>query len=82
MLKTLNFSPSPDGSKYPFVPVQIAIGTGAKDTAYSGREVVMKNHCYAPKKKHQSFDQCFHLKLLIENDIFLFRNSNKGGSFG
>lgn len=46
----LNFSPSPDGSKYPFVSSSNEI----KDTADSGREVVMKNYCYAPKKKNTS----------------------------
>ncbi len=44
---------SPDGSKYPF-----GLVFSPKDMAYSGREVVMKNNRFAPKKKHQSFDRC------------------------
>jgi hypothetical protein len=47
--------PSPDGSKYPFVP-----GFGTKDIVDSGSEAVMKTYRSAPKKKHQPFDQCFY----------------------
>jgi hypothetical protein len=46
---------SPDGSKYPFVPGPIAIGIGTKDTVYSGSEAVVKNYCFAPKKKTLDF---------------------------
>jgi hypothetical protein len=56
----LNFSPSPDGSKYPFMSE-----FGIKDTVDSGREAVMKNYCYAPKKKHQ-LDRCFDYNYLLK----------------
>jgi hypothetical protein len=68
--------PSPDGNKYPFVPA-----FGIKDTVYSGSKAVMKNYSRTPKKT-PAYDQCFRLKLLVENNIFLFQNSNKRGSLG
>ena len=58
----LNFSPSPDGSKYPLISSSNEI----KDTADSGREAVMKNYCYAPKKNTSStsvFDCNYLLKM-------------------
>ena len=47
----------------------------------SGSKVVLKNYCCA-SKKHSPFDQCFCIQLLVENNIFLFQNSNKRGSLG
>jgi hypothetical protein len=39
-----------------------------KDIAYSGREVVMKNNSFAPKKKHQSLDWCLLLFIFCHFD--------------
>jgi len=40
-----NIFSSPDGSQYPF-----GLAFSPKDVVYSGREVVLKNYRYAPKK--------------------------------
>jgi hypothetical protein len=42
----LNVVSSPNGNQYPF-----GLAFRPKDMAYSGREVVLKNYHYAPKRK-------------------------------
>jgi hypothetical protein len=60
----LNSSSSPDGSKYPFMPV-----FGIKDIADSGSEVDEKRNISAPKTKNTSLstsvanELCQSLKL-------------------
>ena len=72
VIRMINFSLAPMAASILF-----GLGFSPKDTAYSGRKVVMKNYGFAPKKNTNISTDVFKLFKIIldQSTVWIFYNN-------